>query len=271
MSIRPKSADAVVKMRAAGQVVAEVLVRLQDMARPGVTTAELDAEAVRIITAHGARSLFLGQPHPHGGRRYPGNICVSVNEELVHGIPGPRRIAEGDVVSVDVGVQKDGWCGDAARTFVVGTASEKVAALVRATEEALRLVGREARAGVLWSAVAGQIEALVRRAGFSIVTEYVGHGIGSRMWEEPRVPNYVGGDMLRDDFLLVENMTFAAEPMVNMGRKDVRETDDGWTVVTCDGKPAAHFEDTFLVTRAGAEPLTRLAGRDEGKTGPIHG
>jgi methionyl aminopeptidase len=250
MSIRPKSADAVGKMRAAGQVVAEVLVRLQDMARPGVTTAELDAEAVRIMTAHGARSLFLGQPHPHGGRRYPGNICVSVNEELVHGIPGPRRIVEGDVVSVDVGVQKDGWCGDAARTFVVGEAPEKVAALVRATEEAL---------------------ALIRRAGFSIVTEYVGHGIGSCMWEEPRVPNYVGGDMLRDDFLLVENMTFAAEPMVNMGRKDVRETDDGWTVVTCDGKPAAHFEDTFLVTRTGAEPLTRLTGRGEGRMSPTYG
>ena len=117
------------------------------------------------------------------------------------------------------------------------------------------------RAGVLWSAVAGRIESLVREAGFSVVTEYVGHGIGSRMWEEPRVPNYVGADMLRDDFLLIENMTFAVEPMVNMGRKDVRETDDGWTVVTCDGQPSAHFEDTFLVTGQGAEPLTRWQGQ----------
>jgi len=261
MSISPKSPKAIEKMREAGQVVGEVLVRLEEMAAPGVTTADLEAEAVRIMTARGARSLFLGQPHPHGGRKYPGQICVSVNDELVHGIPGPRHIAEGDIVSVDVGVQKDGWCGDAARTFAVGRVSPRVRALVQATEAALRLVETEARAGVLWSAVAGRIESLVRGAGFSVVTEYVGHGIGSRMWEEPRVPNYVSGDMLRDDFLLIENMTFAVEPMVNMGRKDVRETDDGWTVVTCDGQPSAHFEDTFLVTGQGAEPLTRWQGQ----------
>ena len=180
MNLRPKNAEAIEKMRAAGRVVAEILERLQEIGRPGVTTADLEAEAVRLMKAHGARSLFLGQPHPRGGRLYPGQICVSVNEELVHGIPGPRRIAEGDVVSVDVGVEKDGWCGDAARTFVVGRVPERTAALVAVTEEALSLVGREARAGVLWSAVAGQIETLVRRAGFSIVTEYVGHGIGQQ-------------------------------------------------------------------------------------------
>jgi methionyl aminopeptidase len=189
---------------------------------------------------------------------YPGSICVSVNEELVHGIPGPRRIAEGDVVSVDVGVEKDGWCGDAARTFLVGRGSSATQKLVATTSAALDLVRREARAGVLWSAVAGQIEDLVLKAGFSVVTEYVGHGIGRRMWEDPRVPNYVGRDMARDDFLLMDGLTLAVEPMVNMGRPDVRETDDGWTVVTIDGKPAAHFEDTFVIRREGAEPLTRL-------------
>jgi methionyl aminopeptidase len=263
MTIRAKTPEAIEKMRAAGQVVAEVLERLQTLARPGVTTGELEAEAVRLMQARGARSLFIGQPHPRGGRPYPGQICVSVNEELVHGIPGPRAIREGDIVSVDVGVQKDGWCGDAARTFAIGQVSERVAALVRTTAEALAIVAREARAGVLWSAVAGQIEALVRHAGFSVVAEYVGHGIGSRMWEEPRVPNYVGRDPVRDDFLLVEGMTLAAEPMVNMGRAAVHEKEDGWTVVTADGKPAAHFEDTFVVRRDRAEPLTRLTGRQE--------
>jgi len=259
MTICPKNAEAIEEMRAAGQVVAEVLQRLREMTRPGVTTAELDAEAVRIMKGRGARSIFLGQRHPRGGRLYPGNICVSVNEELVHGIPGPRRIVEGDIVSVDVGVEKDGWCGDAARTFAVGRVSDRVAALLAVTSEALDIVRREARAGVLWSAVAGQIEAHVARAGFSIVTDYVGHGIGRKMWEEPRVPNYVGRDMARDDFLLVEGLTLAAEPMVNMGRREVREKEDGWTVVTADGKPCAHFEDTFVVRRDGAEALTRLA------------
>lgn len=258
MAIRPKTPEALEKMRAAGRVVAEILVRLEEMARPGVTTAELDAEAVRIMRERGARSIFLGQPHPRRGVPYPGNICVSVNEELVHGIPGPRKIGTGDVVSVDVGVEVGGWCGDAARTFAVGLVPPQTLALLNATEAALMLVRTEARAGLLWSAVAGQMETLVKKAGFSVVTEYVGHGIGCQMWEEPRVPNYVSREMLRDDFVLIENMTLAVEPMVNMGRAAVREKDDGWTVVTCDGKPSAHFEDTFVVHRDGAEPLTRL-------------
>jgi len=258
MTLRPKSAEEIEKMRAAGRVVAEVLAHLHPMCRPGVTTGDLDAEAVRLMEARGARSLFRGQPHPRGGRVYPGNICVSLNEELVHGIPGPREIREGDVVSIDIGVEKDGWCGDAARTFAVGEVPERVRDLLRTTEGALDLVAREARAGVFWSAVAGQIEALVCRAGFAVVTDYVGHGIGRRMWEEPRVPNFVGRDMAREDFLLAEGLTLAVEPMVNLGRREVRETGDGWTVVTVDGKPAAHFEDTFVIRREGAEPLTRL-------------
>jgi len=244
-------------MWAAGQIVGEVLVRLQRMAEPGVTTGDLDAEALRIIRERGGRALFHGQPHPKSGNAYPGNICVSVNEELVHGIPGPRRLAEGDIVSVDVGVEKDGWCGDAARTFAVGRVPKRVQRLVEVTEEALAIARREAKPGLFWSAVAGQMEDCVTGAGFSVVQEYVGHGIGRRMWEEPRVPNFVGRSMMRDDFLLVENMTMAVEPMVNLGRRHVRETDDGWTVVTADGRPCAHFEDTFVVRRDGCEPLTR--------------
>ena len=258
MTIRPKNAEAIVKMRAAGQVVAEVLDLLRSLCRPGITTADLDAAAVRLMGERGARSLFRGQPHPRGRSPYPGNICVSINEELVHGIPGPRRIVEGDVVSVDVGVEKDGWCGDAARTFVVGRALPGVLSLVETTAEALEIVQREARAGVLWSAVAGCIQTLVESRGFSVVREYVGHGIGRQMWEPPRVPNYVGGDMARDDFLLAEGVTLAVEPMVSMGRRQVREMADGWTVVAADGMPCAHFEDTFVIRPDGAEPLTRL-------------
>ena len=258
MTIRPKNAEAIVKMREAGQVVAEVLDLLRLLCRPGVTTAELDAAAVQRMAERGARSIFRGQPHPRGGPAYPGNICVSINEELVHGIPGPRQIAGGDIVSVDVGVEKDGWCGDAARTVAVGEVSPDVADLVETTARALEVVRREARAGVLWSAVAGRIQALVEGRGFSVVREYVGHGIGRQMWEPPRVPNYVGADMAKDDFLLAEGMTLAVEPMVNMGRRQVREMPDGWTVVAADGKPCAHFEDTFVIRPDGAEPLTRL-------------
>jgi methionyl aminopeptidase len=258
MTIRPKNAEAIEKMQEAGQVVAQVLELLRTLCRPGITTAELDDAAVRKMAEGGARSLFRGQPHPRGGPPYPGNICVSVNEELVHGIPGPRRIAGGDVVSVDVGVEKDGWCADAARTFAVGDVSLDVRDLVETTARALEVVRREARAGVLWSAVAGRIQTLVEGRGFSVVREYVGHGIGRQMWEPPRVPNYVGADMGRDDFLLAEGMTLAVEPMVNMGRRQVCEKEDGWTVVAADGKPCAHFEDTFVIRPDGAEPLTRL-------------
>ena len=245
-------------MRLAGRTVAVVLERLGRMCRPGVTTGDLDAEALRLFGEHGARSLFRGQPHPRGGPAYPGTICVSVNEQLVHGIPGPRVIREGDLVSVDVGVEQGGWCGDAARTYAVGRVPERVAHLVAATERALEVVRVEARAGVLWSAVAGRIERLVQEAGFSIVTDYVGHGIGRQMWEEPKVPNYVSPDLLRNDWVLVEDMTLAVEPMVNLGSPRVREEKDGWTVVTADGRPCAHFEDTFVVRPEGAEPLTRL-------------
>jgi len=258
MTIRPKTPEAIEKMRVAGRTVAEILGRLRQMARPGVTTADMEAEAVRLMRERGARSLFIRQPHPRGGPAYPGQICVSVNEELVHGIPGPRRIVDGDIVTVDVGVEQDGWCGDAARTFAVGDVAPRVRDLLRTTEEALALVCREARAGVLWSAVAGQQEAFVRRAGFSVVTDYVGHGIGRKMWEDPKVPNYVSRELLRDDFLLVEGATLAVEPMVNLGKRQVREMPDGWTVVTADGLPSAHFEDTLVIRRDGAEPLTRL-------------
>lgn len=264
MAIRPKSPEAIEQMRRAGRTVARVLARLEEMARPGVTTGELDAEAARLARNEGAKSLFFGQPHPRGGRRYPGNICVSLNEELVHGIPGPRRIAEGDIVSIDFGVEQDGWCADAARTFAVGKVPARVRRLLEVTAEALEIVCREARAGVLWSAVAGRIEALVRGAGFSVVTDYVGHGIGQEMWEEPKVPNFVSRDLLKNDWLLVEGMTLAVEPMVNLGGREVREKEDGWTVVTCDGQPCAHFEDTFVIRQDGAEPLTRLADPEKG-------
>ncbi len=258
MAIKPKTPDAIEKMRQAGRTVGLVLQRLGELVAPGVTTADLDAEAVRLADERGARCLFLGQPHPRGGRPYPGHICASVNEELVHGIPGARELADGDIVSVDFGVEQDGWCADAARTYRVGSVEPEVERLVRTTEAALSLVRTEARAGVLWSAVAARIEALVTDAGFSVVTEYVGHGIGRRMWESPKVPNYVSRDLLRHDWELVDHMTLAVEPMVNLGERYVREAADGWTVVTEDGRPCAHVEDTFVIHADGAEPLTRV-------------
>ena len=263
MAFRPKSADAIAKMRTAGQTVAEVLGALEAMAAPGVTTGAMDAEARRIAESHGARCLFHGQPHPRGGPPYPGCICASINEELVHGIPGARELAEGDVVSIDFGVEQDGWCADAARTFAIGEVPQRVRRLLEATKASLDLVEGQARAGILWSAVAAQIEAVVAQAGFSVVREYVGHGIGRQMWEAPKIPNYVSRDLVQNDWLLVEGMTICVEPMVNMGRHDVKETDDGWTVVTVDGLPCAHFEDMFVVRKDGAEPLTRLRSPKE--------
>lgn len=270
MAICPKHADAIEKMREAGRTVAKVLTRIGAMLAPGVTTGELDDEAARICRERGARPLFLGQPHPRGGTAYPGCICASLNEELVHGIPGPRKIVDGDVVSIDFGVEQGGWCADAARTWAVGDVAPKVGRLLAVTEQALALVRCEARAGVLWSAVAGRIEALVTREGFSIVTDYVGHGIGRKMWEPPQVPNYVSRALLKNDWMLVQNMTLAVEPMVNAGGRRVREAADGWTVVTADGSPCAHFEDTFVVHKDGAEPLTRLEG-EPGGSSEAHG
>lgn len=255
--IKLKTSAQIDAMRQAGRLVHSVLARLTEMARPGVTTAELDAEAARMIAAAGAVGLFKDYPnHRLGGQAFPGYICASFNEQVVHGIPGPRAIREGDILSVDFGVRLAGWCGDAALTLVIGPVPERVARLVEVTRSALAVAIDMIRPGRMWSQVAKAIQRHVESAGFSVVTEYVGHGIGVEMHEAPKVPNFWSRVWASEDFQLVEGMTLAIEPMVNAGRPDVMGADDDWTIVTRDRQPSAHFEHTVAVRSGGADVLT---------------
>ena len=256
VAIRLKSAREIELMRRAGKVVHAVLSRLGEMIEPGITTAELDAQAERLTRSFGAECLFKGVPGRQGP--FPGNICVSINDEVVHGIPSEKRIIrQGDVVSIDFGCRLDGYCGDAARTFIVGgKASHDVHRLVNVTREALKIAVEMAKPGILWSTVARAMQNYVEKHGFSVVKEFVGHGIGTEMHEDPRVPNFVSKELLKNDILLEEGLVIAVEPMVTMGSSDVIVAEDGWTVRTRDGKPAAHFEDTLAITSEGVQVLT---------------
>jgi methionyl aminopeptidase len=244
-------------MRHAGRLVFQVLERLALLVRPGVTTGEMNAVAEEMIARAGAEPLFRGQRHSQAKFPFPAAVCTSVNEEVVHGIPGDRRLREGDIVSVDCGVRLAGLCGDSARTFAVGKVDAGTCTLLDVTLASLDLAVREIRPNRWWGDVASQIQAMVERAGFSVVREFVGHGIGRDMWEEPKVPNYVDRRQRREDFLLLPGMTLAVEPMVTMGSPDVRYADaSGWPVVTKDGGWAAHYEHTVAVTETGADVLT---------------
>lgn len=241
-------------MRQAGRIVHAVLTRLTEMAEPGLVTAELDAEAERLCKEMGGTCLFHGVPGKGGP--FPGNICCSINEQVVHGIPGSRKIAEGDLVSIDFGVRLKGYCGDAATTFVVGQAEADQQKLMDITAGTLQIAIDETEPGRKWSQVARQMQKHVEDAGFGVVRQFVGHGIGTEMWEEPKVPNYVSPELLRHDIDLVEGLVVAIEPMVTMGSPAVRMESDGWTVVTNDGKSAAHFEHMLAITANGVEVLT---------------
>ena len=254
MAIQLKTCEQIEEMRRAGRVVAQVLERLGEILRPGITTEELDAEAERLTLAAGACCLFKGVPGRGGP--FPGNICASINEQVVHGIPGGRKICEGEIVSIDFGVELDGWCGDAARTWIIGEVPERVRRLVDVTRNALAMSVEMIKPGEKWSRVAGVLQGYVESEGFSVVREFVGHGIGSEMHEEPQVPNYTSRQLQTRDIVLVEGMVLAIEPMVNMGASAVRYEQDGWTVVTRDGLPSAHFEHTVAVTPNGADVLT---------------
>ncbi len=246
--IQRKTPDEIARMRAAGRLAAEVRDELAASIRPGVTTAELDARAGEAIARRGATSAFLGY------RGYPGQVCVSINEEVVHGIPGPRRIAVGDLVSLDVGVRLDGWHGDTATTVMVGVSDPDTVRLVRVTEAALAAAIAQARPGNRLGDISHAVQAAVEAAGFSVVRDFVGHGIGRRLHEDPQVPNF--GPAGQGPELRV-GMTLAIEPMVNAGGAAVRVLDDGWTVVTRDGRPSAHVEHTVGIGPDGAEILTR--------------
>lgn len=234
-------------MRAAGAVAAAVLSEVAAFIRPGVTTAEVDRFAAECIRRHGARSAFLGY------KKYPCHVCISVNEEVVHGLAGPRRLVFGDIVSLDVGVVYRGFIGDTARTVPVGGCSPLAQKLIDVTEQALYIGISRARAGNRVVDISRSIQEFVESHGFSVVREFVGHGVGRSMHEEPQVPNYVDG---KKSPRLLPGMTLAIEPMVNAGRPQVRVLQDGWTVVSADGLPSAHFEHTVLVTAGDPEILT---------------
>jgi methionyl aminopeptidase len=245
------------RMRAAGLVVGRTLELLRDATRPGVTTRELDALAEDSIRSAGAVPSFLGYGHPP----FPASICVSVDDEVVHGIPGDRVVQEGDVVSIDCGAIVDGWHGDAALTVAVGEVSEEAAALLRVTEDALWAGIAAASLGGRVGDISAAVEHHVREAGpYGIVEDYTGHGIGSAMHQPPNVPN-VGkaGRGVR----LVEGLALAVEPMVVAGEPWTHVDADDWTVRTDDGFWAAHFEHTFTLTPRGAWVLTALDGGEE--------
>jgi methionyl aminopeptidase len=243
-----RSAAELEKMRDAGRLVADVLSELSTLVAPGVTTAELDEAAETRIRKAGAMPAFKGY---HG---YPATICASINEEVIHGIPSGRRILnEGDVISIDVGASLDGYYGDSAVTLAVGHVSEEAATLLRVTEESLYKAIERVRPGGRISDIGHAVQQHVEAYGFSVVREFVGHGIGQRMHEEPQVPNY--GEPGRGP-RLTEGMVLAIEPMVNAGRPAVKVLGDGWTAVTRDGSLSAHFEHTVAVTADGPWILT---------------
>jgi methionyl aminopeptidase len=249
MAITLKSVEQVAIMRRAGRVVAEMLDACQAAARPGVTTAQLDKVAREVLAKRKAKSNFLGY---HG---YPAVICTSPNDVIVHGIPGNYRLQEGDLISIDCGAIIEGWHGDAARTIPVGEISEEARKLVRVTEESLWAGIEHVRSGARLSDIGHAVQTVAEGAGFSVVREYVGHGIGRAMHEGPQVLNY--GEPGKGMKLKVGHV-LAVEPMVNLGSAATELNDDGWTVVTADGSLSAHFEHSIAVTEDGPEVLTVL-------------
>jgi len=245
-------------MRQAGAVVAKVLSQLQKIAKPGVTTAYLDGAALEMTLAARAEALFKGVRNPQARMPFPGAICASVNEQVVHGIPSERVVLrEGDILSVDFGVRLNGYCGDAAVTVPIGGISAENRRLLHTTQEVLQIAIDGIRPGLRWSEIARRMQRHAESAGFSVVRDFVGHGIGTKMHEDPKVPNFVSDELLADDILLAEGMVLAVEPMINAGGYPVRTLGNGWTVVTRDGKCSAHFEHTLAVAEGGCAVLTR--------------
>lgn len=245
--INIKNSAQIAKMRIAGAVVRDTLLLMEESVRPGITTGELNRIAHKFILSQGATPSFLG----YNG--YPSSICTSVNEQVVHGIPSDRELKEGDIISVDVGAVKDGWQGDAARTFAVGAISEADKKLIEVTKECFFKGIGQFKAGNRLGDISAAVQEYAESFGYGVVRELVGHGIGREMHEDPEVPNFGRkGHGLR----LTEGMVFAIEPMINRGVAGVYMLDDGWTVVTADGLPSAHYENTVALTEKGLEILT---------------
>lgn len=247
MNISLKTPAEIKKMKKAGRVVAEVLDLIFENVRPGVTTKKLDELADTHFRKRKARAAFLGY------QGFPAHICVSINEEVVHGIPSERRLEEGQIVSVDVGSVVDGYYGDAARSFAVGEISDGAGKLLEVTQEALNRGIRACMTGNRLGDLSAAIQRYAEGEGFSVVRDLVGHGIGTRMHEEPQVPNF--GEP-GTGIELKEGMVLAIEPMINAGKYQVRMLSDGWTIVTDDGSLSAHFEHTVAITSDGPEILT---------------
>lgn len=234
-------------MAEAGRITAAALRIVGAAVRAGVTTGELDRLAEEAIRAEGARPAFKGY------QGFPATLCTSVNEQVVHGIPGDRALREGEILSVDCGAIVDGYYGDSAMTFPVGVVSEEARRLMDVTKASLEAGIARCVAGMRLYDIGATVQAVAERAGFSVVREYVGHGIGRAMHEDPQVPNY---GKAGTGPTLKPGMVLAIEPMINAGKPDVRSLDDGWTVVTGDGKPSAHFEHTVAITEDGPRILT---------------
>jgi len=236
-------------MRTAGKIVAEVLEKLKEVIQPGITTKEINKLAEEYIRKNGAIPAFLGY------EGYPASVCTSVNEEVVHGIPGPRVLNEGDIVGIDVGVFYEGYCGDAARTYEVGCCSDEAKRLIKVAEESFFAGLEKAYVGNRLYDISHAIQTHVESNGYSVVRSLVGHGIGKKMHEEPQVPNY---GLPHRGPRLMAGLTLAIEPMINAGKYHVKTLSDGWTVVTSDGSLSAHYENTIVITANGPEILTKL-------------
>jgi len=244
------------RMRAAGMLVWQILDKLKSMVREGVTTYDLDVTAEKMMADAGARPAFKGYKTAAADTKFPFVLCTSVNDEIVHGMPSQKRVLKsGDIVSIDTGVQLNGFYGDSAVTVGIGEISEETRRLMEVTRESLELAIEKARAGNRLFDICGTVERHVTANGFSIVREFVGHGIGSQMHEEPQIPNYV--DRKSENPRLKEGMVLAIEPMVNAGAPGSRVKPDKWTAVTEDGRYSAHFEHTVAITANGPWVLTR--------------
>lgn len=256
MAIRLKTRQEIEKMRAAGRVVRAVLNHCQEICKPGITTREIDEQAYEVFTSKGAKGLFLNYPTYRPGEGFPANLCISVNDEVVHGIAGDRVIKDGDIVGVDCGVELDGWCGDAATTIMVGNVAPDVRRLCETTQRVLEIALENIKPGRRWSQIARLMQGYAESAGLGVVRDFVGHGIGSKMHEDPKIPNFVSRELVRHDIILREGMVMAIEPMCNLGTHEVITLSDGWTVLTVDRKASAHYEHTVAVTADGADVLT---------------
>lgn len=256
MPIIIKTRREIEMMRRAGQVGCQILAKMREAVAPGVTTFELNEIARSELARTGAVGLSKNYPTYKPGEGFPAETCISVNDEVVHGIPGARQLRSGDVVTLDLALMLEGYCADTATTVGVGEVNPAVAKLLEVTRQTLALALNNMKPGRRWTDIARLMQHHVESHGYSVVREFVGHGIGRSMHEDPKVANFVTAEQLRGDFKLRPGMTLAVEPMVVMGRRDVDLLSDNWTVVTKDGKPAAHFEHTVAMTDEGVDILT---------------